>query len=201
METQVSLVSIKGPITQNYYDKALFFNGEYLISANSDMKQFATIEILASNLAKANNVDVAEMQYGVMEAGWDWLEIQDELQNSGALVGGLRERIMDQTNAAQKNIFTHGLDILEELLNSSNLSASAEAKDCLDVFHEYEWLMKDGCDEDVYANLLDKGIAGEMSLKELDQFMDMVSKDGQHHIYFSIYEGCKVLNQYRESCQ
>lgn len=96
MKTQVALISIKCAITPQAYDKALFFNGEYLISADSDWKQFESIEDLALNLAKANSVDVTEIPYGVMEAGWRWFDIRDELQSSGALVGGLKEYVIDQ---------------------------------------------------------------------------------------------------------
>jgi hypothetical protein len=97
MEPQIALVSIKGPITDNAYDKALFFNGEYLISADSDWKQFESIEMLAENLAKANAVDVTEIDFGVAESGWRWLDIRNELRAFGQLVGALKEYVLEHS--------------------------------------------------------------------------------------------------------
>lgn len=97
MKTQVALVSIKGAITPQAYDKALFFNGEYLISADSDWKQFESIELLALNLAKANQVDVTEITYPVDTSNWRWCNIAEALLTEGKLAGLFKTVEIDHT--------------------------------------------------------------------------------------------------------
>lgn len=94
----------------------------------------------------------------------------------------------------------HTHEILEKLLDSSLLDLSTEAKDCLEVFDQYEWVMIPGCDAAVFQQLKDKGDAGTMSSKELNQFMEMVSRDGEHHLYLTIFEGRMAIEKYRELC-
>jgi hypothetical protein len=99
-------------------------------------------------------------------------------------------------------IGTYGLNnmymILGDLLNSAALDRDTEAKDCIEVFGEYEWAMTPGCDEALFQHLLEKGINGTITVDELDGFMDMVSREGQTHVYFSIHQGIKSLAGYND---
>lgn len=88
--------------------------------------------------------------------------------------------------------------ILEELLNSAALSLSSEARDCLEVFDQYDWVMIEGCDPARFKVLRDKGDVGAMTEKELDEFIDMISDSGQTHVYFTIIRGYKALAEYRK---
>ena len=85
------------------------------------------------------------------------------------------------------------LPLLSELLDSSQLDKASEAQDCLDVFEDYEWIMKPGSNEDRFGTLYDKGISGSLSVEELDEFCDMASLDGEHHLYLTIREACKAV--------
>lgn len=96
--------------------------------------------------------------------------------------------------------FNETYGILHELLDSSLLDLETESKDCLEVFDQYEWVKKPEYDEDVFQQLKEKGDAGRMSSEELNEFMDMVSRDGEYHVYLTIREGCKAIIKYRELC-
>lgn len=89
--------------------------------------------------------------------------------------------------------------ILRELLDSAALDLSTEASDCLEVFNQYDWEMQPGCDEFEFQCLRDKGNSGSMTEDELDEFMEMVSRDGQTHIYFSIYQGHRAIKDYNNA--
>ena len=96
--------------------------------------------------------------------------------------------------------FNEIYNLLDELIDSPLLNFSTESKDCLDVFDQYEWVKKPECDEDLFQQLKEKGDAGTMSGKELNDFLDMVSRDGQYHVYLAIREGCKATRKYRDLC-
>ena len=87
--------------------------------------------------------------------------------------------------------------ILGELLDSAPLDNSSEAKDCLEVFDQHEWEMKPGGDTKRFQQLKVKGVSNTMTLNELDEFIGMVTRDGQTHVYFSIMEAKKALEEYR----
>lgn len=84
-------------------------------------------------------------------------------------------------------------DILGRLLNSASLDEDVEANDCLDVFDQYDWIMKPGSNEGKFKRLLEKGKAGNMAKAELDEFITMVSGEGEFHLYFTIYQGQQAL--------
>lgn len=96
------------------------------------------------------------------------------------------------------NGFNNLYMILGELLNSAALDRDTEAKDCVDVFGEYEWAMTPGCDEALFQKLLKRGNNGTITTDELDDFMDMVSREGQTHVYFSIHQGIKAIAEYND---
>lgn len=87
--------------------------------------------------------------------------------------------------------------ILETLLNSSALDLVTEAKDCLTVFSEYDWVMAAGADEALFNMLKSKGDNGNLSLRELDEFIGLVSKDSEKHLYLTLLEGRRLLDQIR----
>lgn len=95
---------------------------------------------------------------------------------------------------ALKNTYT----ILGCLLNSAALDMSTEAKDCLEVFDQYDWLMAEGCDATRFLALKDKGNAGTMVKEELDEFIGMVSDDGEVHLYFFIARGHAAVAEYND---
>lgn len=86
--------------------------------------------------------------------------------------------------------------ILSTLLSSAALDPSTEARDCLEVFDQYEWAMKPGCDETRYQALLEKGNSGTMTEDELDEFMEMVSWEGEVHAYYAIRLGQVAIETY-----
>lgn len=89
--------------------------------------------------------------------------------------------------------FTSVYGLLGKLLGSAALDLGAEAKDCLEVFDQYNWLMADGQDAARFNQLKAMGDAGEMSLAELDEFMGMVSGLGETHIYHTIVQSEKAI--------
>lgn len=88
-------------------------------------------------------------------------------------------------------------DILETLLSSSALDLGAEAKDCLEVFSEYDWEMEEGSDADRFNMLKSKGDNGNLSLRELDEFIGLVSKESEKHLYLTLVQGRRLLDQIR----
>lgn len=76
--------------------------------------------------------------------------------------------------------------LLDKLTNSVALDKGEEYLDCLTVFSTTEWQMKAGANEERYQQLLNKGNEDEMSMEEMDEFMDMVSEDGQTHVYHTM---------------
>lgn len=85
--------------------------------------------------------------------------------------------------------------IIKAMIDSANLDESSEARDCLDVFDNYEWKAKEGCDLERFNSLLRKGNDGELSKDELDDFMGLVSDDGETHLYYVIRKAKSVLGQ------
>lgn len=88
--------------------------------------------------------------------------------------------------------------ILSTLLGSAALDPSTEARDCLDVFHEYEWVRKPDCNEVRFQALVEKGNNGTMTEDELDEFMDMVSWESEPHAYFAICQGQAAIEEYAQ---
>ncbi|WP_286241236.1 hypothetical protein [Neptuniibacter halophilus] len=83
--------------------------------------------------------------------------------------------------------------LLGDLLNSVLLDGATEARDCLDCFEDYDWVMNPNGDRVLFDELLKKGLDGDMSITELDQFMGMLSAEGNYHHYLSIYQGRQAL--------
>lgn len=83
--------------------------------------------------------------------------------------------------------------LLGKLLDSAALDSDSEAKDCLEVFDQYNWLMAVGNDAARFAELKALGNAGEMALAELNEFMGMVSERGETHIYHAVYKGQNAI--------
>jgi hypothetical protein len=89
--------------------------------------------------------------------------------------------------------FTAVYALLGNLLDSAVLDLGTEAKDCLEVFDQYDWEMADGQDAARFNQLKAMGDEGKMSLAELDEFMGMVAEHGQTHIYHTIVQGKKAI--------
>lgn len=98
----------------------------------------------------------------------------------------------------ERNALINTYTIINELIDSAALDLSTEAKDCLEVFSEYDWVMLPGCDESKFKMLQTKGNEGEMSQAELDDFISMVSREGEIHVYYSIYQGQKAIKDYKD---
>lgn len=84
-------------------------------------------------------------------------------------------------------------EILSDLLASEALDLASEARDCLENFEDYEWQMIPGKDSDRFETLRDKGNEGIMTLQELNEFMGIVSQDGQFHLYYSLWIGHQIV--------
>ena len=81
--------------------------------------------------------------------------------------------------------------ILHAILDS--VALSDEAADCLEVFGDYEWQPTRDADPDEFRELLEAGKNGEMTVVELDEFMDMVSVEGTVHLYFFVRKAKNVV--------
>lgn len=90
----------------------------------------------------------------------------------------------------------HTYELLERLLNSSALDRDTEANDCLEVFAEYDWEKQAGYDDRRFRELVALGNDGDLSRDQLDEFMSMVSSDGETHLYHTIYEARQALKRY-----
>ena len=87
----------------------------------------------------------------------------------------------------------HLRSLLSDLLNSEQLDEDDESEDCIHFFDNYKWKSKDGVDQKDFQRLLQIGLNGNMDKEKLDEFMEMVSSDGEHHLYFVIYESRKAV--------
>ena len=83
--------------------------------------------------------------------------------------------------------------VLSGLLESAALDSRLEARDALDVFEQYEWTPKTDVDVNKYNELMTKGSNGDLSITELDEFMGLVSEDGQYHLYYLIIKAKEIL--------
>ncbi|TNC80222.1 MAG: hypothetical protein C9356_14945 [Oleiphilus sp.] len=87
--------------------------------------------------------------------------------------------------------------ILSELLDSSLLDLEKEASDCLEVFDQYDWKPKPGVKMFTYEHLLNKGLSGNLTVEELDEFMGLVSREGEYHVYLVIREAQMLVDKPR----
>lgn len=99
------------------------------------------------------------------------------------------------TTAAQPTpeAFKEIYRLLDKLTNSVALDKREEYLDCLTVFTDNDWKMKAGANAERFQQLLDKGNEDEMSQDEMDEFMDMVSEDGQTHVYHTMHMSEQAL--------
>lgn len=73
---------------------------------------------------------------------------------------------------------------LYEILESINDSiTNEELNDCNKVLQDIPWEMKPGEDKRRFEELLTQGTYDGLDQVEMDEFMDMVSKDGPIHVY------------------
>ena len=92
-------------------------------------------------------------------------------------------------------------EILSDLLASAALDPLSEGRDCLEHFNEYEWQMISGKDTDRFQLLLAKGNEGTMTSSELNEFMAMVSQEGQLHLYYTLWIGHQIVVDFkRRTC-
>lgn len=78
--------------------------------------------------------------------------------------------------------------ILERILDSSALTG--EKRDCLDQFAWYGWQPLPECDKTRFNELLAKGkdeFGDGLSDAELNEFIEMVSDEGDTHIYYELH--------------
>lgn len=88
--------------------------------------------------------------------------------------------------------------LLEKLLGSIALNKDSEAKDCLEVFDQYNWQMTDGENQVEFDRLKQLGNLGEMSVVELNAFMEMTSDEGEHHNYLTIINAEKLVSDNKQ---
>lgn len=110
----------------------------------------------------------------------------------------MSEATKSDINVDYRKAFASIYSILSNLLVSASLDPSTEAKDCLAVFDEYEWIMKPRCERSRFEFLVERGNSGTLSLDELDEFMKLVSDEGDLHHYYFIFHGKHAIYDYRE---
>lgn len=85
---------------------------------------------------------------------------------------------------------------LYDLLETLNDSVTREeVNDCNQVFNDILWEIKPGEDKDRFEELLTQGTYDGLDELELDEFMDMVSKDGPVHRYHIVRRAELVLDR------
>lgn len=84
--------------------------------------------------------------------------------------------------------------LLAILLNSADMDAYTQAKDCLDAFEDYNWKPKEGADKNRFELFLDRGKEKTLSMHYLDEFMELVDGQGEVHPYYAVYMGNKCLS-------
>jgi hypothetical protein len=89
------------------------------------------------------------------------------------------------------------LEILSGLVGCSALED--EANDAREVFEEYDWVAKSGADEELFNNLLTIGKSHDMSVCDIDDFMELVSESGQYHLYYLVRKARDVVS-YKSPC-
>ncbi len=103
------------------------------------------------------------------------------------------------TNKPEKNEIQEILmslkDILVFLLDSASLDQREHAKDCMDCFSDYQWLMLPNANAERFQALQKKGDEGELSFNELNEFMLMASPSGIVGEYFQIVHARKLLQR------
>lgn len=110
----------------------------------------------------------------------------------------MSEATRSDSDVDYRKAFASIYSILSNLLVSASLDPSTEAKDCLAVFDEYEWIMKPSCERVRFELLVERGNSGTLSLDELDEFMNLVSDEGDLHHYYFIFHGKHAIYDYRE---
>lgn len=108
----------------------------------------------------------------------------------------MSEAMKEDSDVDYRKAFTTIFPILSKLLDSASLDS--EAKDCLAVFDDYQWIMKPGCAQDRFDLLVERGDYGTLSSEELDEFMSMVSDAGDLHLYYFIFHGKHAIYDYRD---
>lgn len=94
-------------------------------------------------------------------------------------------------------LLTQSRDCMGELIDSAFLDASELASDCLEVFSCYEWEPLKGLNDKQLARfnqLLGLGDREEMTNQQLSEFIELVSGDGQVHIYYRRVQARKLVN-------
>jgi len=85
------------------------------------------------------------------------------------------------------------LHILDALLGNALLDVDTEAKDALASFSDYAWSCRRGVDEARFDALMAWGHEGTLTRSLLDELMELVSDEGEAHVYFFIYQGHKMI--------
>ena len=83
-------------------------------------------------------------------------------------------------------------DVVASLLDCASLDPQVQYNDCMICFDSYEWEMLPNANAERFQELRAKG-GEDLTHEELDEFMDMVSPDGEVNEYFNIVRGRKLL--------
>ncbi|MEZ8028585.1 hypothetical protein [Enterovibrio norvegicus] len=86
---------------------------------------------------------------------------------------------------------------LSELIDSAFLDVTEMANDCLEVFDNYEWEPKSDLSETDgirWSELLQKGNDGKLEDKELSEFLELTSPEGQTHTYYHRIQARKLVD-------
>lgn len=77
--------------------------------------------------------------------------------------------------------------VAKALTSTADLDADTQAKDCLANFEEYNWIKSEGANPELFDELLNAGLEGEMSKNQLFEFMSLIDPvNGETHVYYWI---------------
>lgn len=82
------------------------------------------------------------------------------------------------------------LDIIRVMCESSNLED--EYKTCLNDFQDIQWEALPDINIDAFIALHERGVNGELTREELDEFLDMVSIASNPPLYFFMRKGVQL---------
>jgi hypothetical protein len=75
------------------------------------------------------------------------------------------------------------------------IDINAVAQDCIARFNEFDWLLKPNGDLTEFDALCKKGHTDDLSMDELNHFMEIISHEGHSHAYFDIYNALKKMHK------
>jgi len=102
----------------------------------------------------------------------------------------LLDRDYRSLSLTDKNVYL--IEILTGILGSCALNE--EAILARNDFNDYEWTAKPDINLNDFNRLLEIGKNNDMTESDIDDFMELVSDSGQHHLYYLIRKGHHAIH-------